>query len=686
MAATRLHYILLAAAAILLLLGLARQHDQVIDTIKKPWEGGKDAAGSSSSSSGGRRPSFREVALQHGTDKVTTHQYWFMYEKYLEPLREKKLKMLEIGLGCNMGYGPGKSYYTWLEFFPNVDLYYIEYDAACAEKWKDKTSGATIFTGDQADRTFLRRFVQESGGDFDVIIDDGGHSMDQQRNSLEELWGIVKPGALYFVEDLQTSYMGSYGGDEKGGKDPAKNTMTKYIYELIDDRMTDGNRHPISKDMRSIDCMKEVCAITKKEANTDGSALDTEFPTNLGDARRREGDGRPADDEAGKELQAEVAARVLEDGARQRRATQRGEGVEEARDAEPRAQVLEVARDGRQHDERQADDAARREAVRDGEHDVAGRRVDGDPAEARDGRHADDEHDGVQGSDVHGQVRGRQAADGRGGVEDGDEVERHVAVREAVAQRVGLQVEERDEEAEVGAEHGEAVEDVGPLAEGRGVDEGAHAPRGEARAHDEHAEAAGRQRQEAQHAQRPAEADAPQQVLEDERVDDPAQAAAADGDARDEGAPAQEPLRQDGEPGHDDAAGAEADAEPLRQQDVPVLRADARHHGAEGDAEGAHGQERRAPPGVEERARDGAAAEQQEGLDGADPGYRRGRDGAEEVCLVPCPGPAVGDRLLCQQDDARGLLLIGFWGLFADLLRDLLRDRRGLHDDGGRRS
>lgn len=25
-----------------------------------------------------------------------------MYEKYLEPVREKKLKMLEIGLGCDM--------------------------------------------------------------------------------------------------------------------------------------------------------------------------------------------------------------------------------------------------------------------------------------------------------------------------------------------------------------------------------------------------------------------------------------------------------------------------------------------------------------------------------------------------------------------------------------------------------
>ncbi|OAA65523.1 hypothetical protein SPI_02310 [Niveomyces insectorum RCEF 264] len=254
--ASRLQYILVAAAGLLLFLGLVRQHDRVLDNISKTWINSK--AG---------RPSFREIATKHGTDKVTDHQYWFMYEKYLEPLRDQKIKMLEIGLGCNMNYGPGKSYYTWLEFFPHVDLYYIEYDAACAQKWKDKTAGATIFTGDQADRTFLRKFVEESGGDFDVIIDDGGHSMTQQQNSLEELWGIVKPGALYFIEDLQTSYMAGYGGDPSR-RDPDKHTMTKYLYELIDDKMVGHSTHPVSGDLRGIDCMREVCCLTKKAAGT----------------------------------------------------------------------------------------------------------------------------------------------------------------------------------------------------------------------------------------------------------------------------------------------------------------------------------------------------------------------------------------------------------------------------------
>lgn len=47
---------------------------------------------------------FYEIALEKGTDKVMKgdHSYHEMYEKYLPALRYKKIKMLEIGLGCNM--------------------------------------------------------------------------------------------------------------------------------------------------------------------------------------------------------------------------------------------------------------------------------------------------------------------------------------------------------------------------------------------------------------------------------------------------------------------------------------------------------------------------------------------------------------------------------------------------------
>lgn len=45
---------------------------------------------------------FYDIAQEHGTDKVTDHSYYDMYQKYFPALRNKRIKMLEIGLGCDM--------------------------------------------------------------------------------------------------------------------------------------------------------------------------------------------------------------------------------------------------------------------------------------------------------------------------------------------------------------------------------------------------------------------------------------------------------------------------------------------------------------------------------------------------------------------------------------------------------
>ncbi|KAM4058029.1 methyltransferase [Hirsutella rhossiliensis] len=208
--------------------------------------------------------SFEQVALKHGTDKVTTHSYQHMYEKYLLPLRSLPLKMLEIGLGCNMDYGPGASYYTWLEYLPNVELYFIEFDALCANKYQDKTANAHVFVGDQADADFLERFAADTTahGLFDIVVDDGGHTMEQQMTSLERLWPIVKPGGLYVIEDLQTSYWVDYGGDPST-RDPAKHTTMKYLYGILDELMAKSGSNTISHDLLSVECMAEICTLQK---------------------------------------------------------------------------------------------------------------------------------------------------------------------------------------------------------------------------------------------------------------------------------------------------------------------------------------------------------------------------------------------------------------------------------------
>jgi hypothetical protein len=58
---------------------------------------------------------FYHLARKSGTDKVTAHHYEHLYSKYFEMSGKRflPLKILEIGLGCDMGYGPGASASVW---------------------------------------------------------------------------------------------------------------------------------------------------------------------------------------------------------------------------------------------------------------------------------------------------------------------------------------------------------------------------------------------------------------------------------------------------------------------------------------------------------------------------------------------------------------------------------------------
>ena len=50
--------------------------------------------------------SFHAISTETKTDKIG---YRDLYEWYLGPRRLEAIRLLEIGLGCNMHYGPGAS-------------------------------------------------------------------------------------------------------------------------------------------------------------------------------------------------------------------------------------------------------------------------------------------------------------------------------------------------------------------------------------------------------------------------------------------------------------------------------------------------------------------------------------------------------------------------------------------------
>lgn len=125
-----------------------------------------------------------ESATGQASDKVSSHSYYTAYGLFLLPLLERakltnaKIKLLEIGLGCDMSYGPGRSLSLWKTVLgAHADLWEAEYDAACVKKAQEngQLTGIHALTGDQGDKKQLYSWVEESGGGFDVIIDDGGH-------------------------------------------------------------------------------------------------------------------------------------------------------------------------------------------------------------------------------------------------------------------------------------------------------------------------------------------------------------------------------------------------------------------------------------------------------------------------------------------------------------------------------
>ena len=115
---------------------------------------------------------FRSLGNKHGTDKVTVHGYEYLYGTHLGPFRYEKINFFEIGLGCTMGYGPGKGVFVWKEFMPEANIYSLQYDAPCTEKFKNQTQLKKMFTGDQSDLNLLKNIGKEVGS-FDVIVDDG---------------------------------------------------------------------------------------------------------------------------------------------------------------------------------------------------------------------------------------------------------------------------------------------------------------------------------------------------------------------------------------------------------------------------------------------------------------------------------------------------------------------------------
>lgn len=195
------------------------------------------------------------------TDKVSTHSYQTMYGVNLLPFMEATngAKLFEIGLGCDMNYRPGASVDLWKSLFPSATLWEAEFDAKCVQNAEANglLAGVQVVTGDQGNQTTVQGWVAESGGDFDVVIDDGGHENKQIRASFEILWPHVKPGGMYFLEDLQVGRVVPWND----GSVVIADMVEAWVEQLLTQKPRADL--PLPGGVQTIFCQAEACMLRK---------------------------------------------------------------------------------------------------------------------------------------------------------------------------------------------------------------------------------------------------------------------------------------------------------------------------------------------------------------------------------------------------------------------------------------
>ncbi|MBW8484303.1 class I SAM-dependent methyltransferase [Actinomadura parmotrematis] len=204
------------------------------------------------------------LAVRYGSDKWgALHWYTPHYDRHFAALRDEPVRLLEIGVG---GYADpdagGASLRMWQRYFRRGLIYGLDVFA------KPGVTGPRIrvLRGDQADPDLLAE-IGRGLGPFDIVIDDGSHVSRDVLASLRGLFPHLRPGGLYAVEDLQTSYWPAFGGGPPDG--PAETTVG-FLAALVDGlhhQERGGEPGPFDRTVAGLHCYRGL-AVVEKGANT----------------------------------------------------------------------------------------------------------------------------------------------------------------------------------------------------------------------------------------------------------------------------------------------------------------------------------------------------------------------------------------------------------------------------------
>jgi cephalosporin hydroxylase len=137
------------------------------------------------------------------TDKNTTHSYIDVYEKLFSSKRQSANAILEIGIGPPPTNGGSAK--LWAGYFENADVHII--DIISLDQVNPEVKNCSrIFLHTSVDaydpKFFINTFLGK-GTKFDIVLDDGPHTLDSMVSFIKLYSQLMKEDGILVIEDVQ---------------------------------------------------------------------------------------------------------------------------------------------------------------------------------------------------------------------------------------------------------------------------------------------------------------------------------------------------------------------------------------------------------------------------------------------------------------------------------------------------
>ena len=167
---------------------------------------------------------------KNGSDKGSNHNYTTFYNFIFSEIKNKNLNIFEVGLGTNnisipsnMGSSgrPGASLRGWTEFFSKSNIFGADVDSGILfqeERIK------TFYVDQNSEDTISKLWENENLNsiEFDIIIDDGLHEFEANKNFFNNSIHKLKNDGIYIIEDVSEVYLNEFNNWISENKDKYK--------------------------------------------------------------------------------------------------------------------------------------------------------------------------------------------------------------------------------------------------------------------------------------------------------------------------------------------------------------------------------------------------------------------------------------------------------------------------------